>query len=138
MKLLNKLTFFNVMFFMFSISVLLYIKCILYFFSLKKAVSNIKDISKYLIQIKLISRSHKQIYLKYSKIKVCIGSKSCLRNCLALKIIFALFGHDIKVRCGVNIKEPGEIDGHAWLILNERVIFEDESKLKDYVLSFEV
>tara|TARA_B100000674_G_C37852370_1_gene920620 strand:- start:755 stop:1147 length:393 start_codon:yes stop_codon:yes gene_type:complete len=78
------------------------------------------------------------IHSVFSKTAKIFRQKSCLKNCIALKMIYAFFGFDVEVNCGVKIKADSSLDGHAWLTFNKKLIAHKVEEINDYVISFKI
>tara|TARA_B100001287_G_C22357981_1_gene378366 strand:+ start:280 stop:588 length:309 start_codon:yes stop_codon:yes gene_type:complete len=63
---------------------------------------------------------------------------SCLKICLAQKIIFAFFGYNVKIICGVRNSGDKPFEGHAWLVYKDKLLLEVNEKVDGYIHSFEI
>ena len=108
------------------------------FFKFEKLVESSKKLST-----KLLVTSKKDIELSkiqtfFFRVKKIVGIKSCLIKCLAMKLIYAYYGYQIQVICGVCIDNNSSVDGHAWAEYEGKVISDNIEDIEGYVKSFEI
>lgn len=125
-------------FLLISIFSILVVKASLKLFSFNTAINQIKKISDFLSSSKKPKVSILRAHLWYLKINNFMKIKSCFVNSLAQKIIFSLFGYDVLVVCGIKIDKEANLNGHAWLTYENKIIFEEQDGLNDYTVSFVV
>jgi len=106
-------------------------------FKMKAVIEYVKYISSFFLSKRKNIISFKQIYLRFFKINKLLNIKSCLLRCISLKIIYSYYGYDLKVCCGVKIKNRA-VDGHAWLTYQDNIVFEEKDDIKSYIFSFEI
>lgn len=114
------------------------IKLSMRFFSLNLVITKVKNKSALYLLNNKPTEPINRINFWYDRLNKFLGIKSCLINCLAKKLIFSSFGHDLIMVCGVKLDGASKIEGHAWLSYKKNVVFEDEKNLKDYTESFRV
>ena len=78
------------------------------------------------------------IFFISRKINRMLGIRSCFKICLSQKIIFSIFGYDVKVVSGVKKSEDHALDGHAWISYNSKPILEDNETIDQYIQSFTI
>ncbi len=78
------------------------------------------------------------IFIISRKINRMLGVKSCFKICLSQKIIFSIFGYDVKIISGVKKSEDRKLDGHAWISYNSKPILEDSEIIDHYIHSFTI
>tara|TARA_Y100000768_G_scaffold328944_1_gene267102 strand:- start:209 stop:631 length:423 start_codon:yes stop_codon:yes gene_type:complete len=81
-----------------------------------------------LVNIFIISRNINRLLL----------IKSCFKICISQKIIFSIFGFDVKIICGVKSPKNKILDGHAWLAYNQKPMLETNENIDQYIESFTV
>ena len=106
-------------------------------FKMKIVIKYVKNISSFFLSKRKNIISFRQIYLRFLRINNLLKIKPCLLRCISLKIIYSYYGYDLKVCCGVKIKNRA-VDGHAWLTYQDNIIFEEKDDIESYVFSFEV
>ncbi len=106
-------------------------------FKMKAVIEYVKNISLFFLSKRKNIISFKQIYLRFFKINKLLNIKSCLLRCISLKIIYSYYGYDLKVCCGVKIKNR-VVDGHAWLKYQDNIVFEEKDDIESYIFSFEI
>ena len=78
------------------------------------------------------------IFIISRKINRALNINSCFKICISQKIIFSIFGFDVKIICGVKNLENNTLDGHAWLSYNQKPILGPNEKIDQYIESFTV
>ncbi len=106
-------------------------------FKMKAVIEYVKNISLFFLSKRKNIISFKQIYLRFFKINKLLNIKSCLLRCISLKIIYSYYGYDLRVCCGVKIKNR-VVDGHAWLKYQDNIVFEEKDDIESYIFSFEI
>lgn len=119
-----------------SIFSILVVKVSLKLFSFNTAINKIKKVSDFLSSSKNSKMPILRAHLWYLKLNNFMKIKSCFVNSLAQKIIFSLYGYDVLVVCGIKIDKQSNINGHAWLTYENKIIFEETDRLNDYTVSF--
>ena len=95
-----------------------------------------KNISSYLLKSFRQRSSFNNIFFISRKINRMLGINSCFKICLSQKIIFSIFGYDVKIISGIKKTEDDILDGHAWLSYKERPILERNENIDQYLESF--
>ena len=126
----------KIWFFFISIFSILVVKASLRLFSFNIAINKIKKISNFLFSSKKPKVSIHRAYFWYLKLNNFMKIKSCLVNSLSQKIIFSLYGYDVLVVCGIKMDKESNLNGHAWLTYENKIIFEEQDILNDYTVSF--
>ena len=78
------------------------------------------------------------IFIISRKINRALNINSCFKICISQKIIFSIFGFDVKIICGVKNLNNKTLDGHAWLSYNEKPLLGHNEKIDQYIKSFSV
>ena len=78
------------------------------------------------------------IFIISRKINRILNINSCFKICISQKIIFSIFGFDVKIICGVKNHKNKTLDGHAWLSYNEKPILGHNENIDQYIESFTV
>ena len=78
------------------------------------------------------------IFIISRKINRALNINSCFKICISQKIIFSIFGFDVKIICGVKNHKNKTLDGHAWLSYNEKPILGHNENIDQYIKSFSV
>ena len=106
--------------------------------SLNFMISKTKLISSILLKFSKEVFSLNIIFSLSRRLSKILLISSCLKICLAQKIIFAFFGYDVKIVCGVRNSGDRPFEGHAWLAYNDKLLLEVNEKVDCYVHSFEI
>ena len=78
------------------------------------------------------------IFITSRKINRALSINSCFKICISQKIIFSIFGFDVKIICGVKSLKNKTLDGHAWLSYNQKPMLGPNEKIDQYIESFTV
>ena len=78
------------------------------------------------------------IFIISRKINSILNINSCFKICISQKIIFSIFGFDVKIICGVKNLNNKTLDGHAWLSYNQKPMLGSNEKIDQYIESFTV
>ena len=78
------------------------------------------------------------IFIISRKINRILNINSCFKICISQKIIFSIFGFDVKIICGVKNLNNKTLDGHAWLSYNQKPMLGSNEKIDQYIESFTV
>ncbi len=78
------------------------------------------------------------IFIISKKMNRVLNINSCFKICISQKIIFSIFGFDVKIICGVKSLENKTLDGHAWIAYNQKPILEPNENIDQYIESFTV
>tara|TARA_B100000900_G_scaffold330951_1_gene291553 strand:+ start:443 stop:838 length:396 start_codon:yes stop_codon:yes gene_type:complete len=78
------------------------------------------------------------IFIISRKINRALNINSCFKICISQKIIFSIFGFDVKIICGVKNLNNKTLDGHAWLSYNEKPLLWHNENIDQYIKSFSV
>ena len=127
---------FKIWFFFISIFSILVVKASLRLFSFNIAINKIKKISNFLSSSKKPKVPIHRAHFWYLRLNSFMKIKSCFVNSLSQKIIFSLYGYDVLVVCGIKMDKESNLNGHAWLTYENKIIFEEQDSLNDYTVSF--
>ena len=78
----------------------------------------------------------KSIFFLSRRINRFLGIDSCFRICVSQKIVLSIFGYDAQVISGVKSSNKDPIDGHAWIVYDNKPILEENENIDNYVKSF--
>lgn len=78
----------------------------------------------------------KSIVFLSRRINRLLGIDSCFRICISQKIVLSIFGYDVQVVCGVKSSLKKPIDGHAWIVYDNKPVLEKNENIDKYVRSF--
>lgn len=78
------------------------------------------------------------IFIISRKINRALNINSCFKICISQKIIFSFFGFDVKIICGVKSPKNKTLDGHAWLVYNQKPMLGSNENINQYIESFTV
>jgi len=78
------------------------------------------------------------IFIISRKINRALNINSCFKICISQKIIFSIFGFDVKIICGVKNLNNKTLDGHAWLSYDEKPMLGLNENIDQYIESFTV
>jgi len=78
------------------------------------------------------------IFIISRKINRALNINSCFKICISQKIIFSIFGFDVKIICGVKNLNNRTLDGHAWLSYNQKPMLGFNENIDQYIESFTV
>ena len=78
------------------------------------------------------------IFIISRKINRALNINSCFKICISQKIIFSIFGFDVKIICGVKNLNNKTLDGHAWLSYDEKPMLGFNENIDQYIESFTV
>ena len=78
------------------------------------------------------------IFIISRKINRALNINSCFKICISQKIIFSIFGFDVKIICGVKKLNNKTLDGHAWLSYDEKPMLGFNENIDQYIESFTV
>ena len=78
------------------------------------------------------------IFIISRKINRILNINSCFKICISQKIIFSIFGFDVKIICGVKNLKNKTLDGHAWLSYNQKPMLGPNENIDQYIESFTV
>ena len=106
--------------------------------SFESTIKIAKKISIFFLKILKKRFDLVNIFFISRKINRMLGIKSCFKICLSQKIIFSIFGYDVKIVSGVKKNEDHALDGHAWISYNSKPILEDNEIIEQYLESFTI
>ena len=78
------------------------------------------------------------IFIISRKMNRVLNINSCFKICISQKIIFSIFGFDVKIICGVKSLKNKTLDGHAWLVYNQKPMLGTNENIDQYIESFTV
>ena len=121
-----------------SITSIIYVSTLYHFFSFDELLKRCKKKSnKYLSKSK-VNTNPRLIFNISKKINNILKIQSCFRICLSQKIIFAFFGFNVEIVCGIKRGDIDILEGHAWITLNDSPLLSEGEKINDFVKSFVV
>ena len=106
--------------------------------SFKNTIKIAKKISTFFLRILKKRFDLVNIFIISRKINRILNINSCFKICISQKIIFSIFGFDVKIICGVKNLENNTLDGHAWLSYNQKPMLGPNEKIDQYIESFTV
>jgi len=106
------------------------------FCSVKTIISTVGNVSSFFIKFFKRRFDFQSIFLITRKMNRLLGIHSCFKICVSQKIILSILGYDVQVVCGVSSSIEDPIDGHAWIVYNNKPILEKNENIDKYVKSF--
>jgi len=106
--------------------------------SFKNTIKITKKISTFLLKMHRRRFDLVNIFIISRKINRALNINSCFKICISQKIIFSIFGFDVKIICGVKNLNNKTLDGHAWLSYNEKPMLGHNENIDQYIESFTV
>ena len=106
--------------------------------SFEKTIKITKRISTFFLKILKRRFDLVNIFIISRKINRILKINSCFKICISQKIIFSIFGFDVKIICGVKNLKNKALDGHAWLSYNQKPILGPNENIDQYIESFTV
>ena len=107
-------------------------------FGLKHIINNTKTLANLFKNKNKISLNEFEIYKIFLRIKNFLKLKSCLKNCIALKIAYSALGYQVLIQSGVKLDKYSKLDGHAWIVYDEIPIIEADEEIDGYIKSFTI
>tara|TARA_B100000674_G_C37961820_1_gene972402 strand:- start:17 stop:454 length:438 start_codon:yes stop_codon:yes gene_type:complete len=101
-------------------------------------IKNTKKVSNFFLKIFKKRFDLVNIFIISRKINRALNISSCLKICISQKIIFSIFGFDVKIICGVKSLKNKTLDGHAWLAYNQKPMLGHNENIDQYIESFTV
>ena len=121
-----------------SLSIILPTSLIYHATSFENTVKVTKKISNFFLKILKKRFDLVNIFIISRKINQVLNINSCFKICISQKIIFSIFGFDVKIICGVKNLKNNTLDGHAWLSYNQKPMLGPNEKIDKYIESFTV
>ena len=106
--------------------------------SFEKTIKITKKISTFFLKILRRRFDLVNIFIISRKINRILNINSCFKICISQKIVFSIFGFDVKIICGVKSLKNKTLDGHAWLSYNEKPMLGHNENIDQYIESFTV
>ena len=106
--------------------------------SFESTIKIAKKISTFFLKILKKRFDLVNIFIISRKINRTLGISSCFKICLSQKIIFSIFGYDVKIISGVKKTENHLLDGHALLTYNQKPLLGPNENIDLYIESFTV
>ena len=106
--------------------------------SFENTIKITKKISTFFLKILRKRFDLVNIFIISRKINRALNINSCFKICISQKIIFSIFGFDVKIICGVKNLNNKTLDGHAWLSFNEKPMLSHNENIDQYIKSFTV
>ena len=106
--------------------------------SFENTIKITKNISTFFLKILRKRFDLVNIFIISRKINRVLNINSCFKICISQKIIFSIFGFDVKIICGVKNLENKTLDGHAWLSFNQKPMLEPNENIDQYIESFTI
>tara|TARA_Y100000768_G_scaffold261111_1_gene198890 strand:- start:973 stop:1368 length:396 start_codon:yes stop_codon:yes gene_type:complete len=121
-----------------SLSIILPTSILYYATSFENTVKITKIISTFFLKILKKRFDIVNIFIISRKMNRVLNINSCFKICISQKIIFSIFGFDVKIICGVKNLKNKTLDGHAWLSYNEKPILVHNENIDKFIKSFTV
>ena len=106
--------------------------------SFENTIKITKRISTFFLKILRKRFDLVNIFIISRKINSILNINSCFKICISQKIIFSIFGFDVKIICGVKNLKNKTLDGHAWLSYNQKPMLVPNENIDQYIESFTV
>ena len=106
--------------------------------SFENTIKITKRISTFFLKILRKRFDLVNIFIISRKINRALNINSCFKICISQKIIFSIFGFDVKIICGVKNLNNKTLDGHAWLSYNQKPMLGSNENIDQYIESFTV
>jgi len=107
-------------------------------FGLQRIIKDTKTLANLFKNKNKISLNEFEIYKIFLRIKNFLKLKSCLKNCIALKIAYSALGYQVLIQSGVKLDKYSKLDGHAWIVYDEIPIIEADEEIDGYIKSFTI
>ena len=121
-----------------SLSIILPTSLLFHATSFENTIKITKKISTFFLKIFRKRFDLVNIFIISRKINRVLKINSCFRICISQKIIFSFFGFDVKIICGVKSPKNKTLDGHAWLVYNQKPMLGSNENINQYIESFTV
>ena len=121
-----------------SLSVILPTSLLYHTTSFENTINITKRISIFFLKILKKRFDLVNIFIISKKMNRVLNINSCFKICISQKIIFSIFGFDVKIICGVKSLKNKTLDGHAWLVYNQKPMLGTNENIDQYIESFTV
>jgi len=121
-----------------SLSVILPTSLLYHTTSFENTINITKRISIFFLKILKKRFDLVNIFIISKKMNRVLNINSCFKICISQKIIFSIFGFDVKIICGVKSLKNKTLDGHAWLVYNQKPMLGSNENIDQYIESFTV
>tara|TARA_Y100000741_G_C18045550_1_gene474206 strand:- start:37 stop:432 length:396 start_codon:yes stop_codon:yes gene_type:complete len=121
-----------------SLSVILPTSLLYHTTSFENTINITKRISIFFLKILKKRFDLVNIFIISRKMNRVLNINSCFKICISQKIIFSIFGFDVKIICGVKSLKNKTLDGHAWLVYNQKPMLGSNENIDQYIESFTV
>ena len=121
-----------------SLSVILPTSFLYHTTSFENTIKITKRISIFFLKILKKRFDLVNIFIISRKMNRFLNINSCFKICISQKIIFSIFGFDVKIICGVKSLKNKTLDGHAWLVYNQKPMLGTNENIDQYIESFRV
>ena len=121
-----------------SLSVILPTSLLYHTTSFENTINITKRISIFFLKILRKRFDLVNIFIISRKMNRVLNINSCFKICISQKIIFSIFGFDVKIICGVKSLKNKTLDGHAWLVYNQKPMLGTNENIDQYIESFTV
>ena len=121
-----------------SITIILPTSILYHATSFKNTINITKRISTFFLKIFRKRFDIANIFIISRKINRALNINSCFKICISQKIIFSIFGFDVKIISGVKSLKNKTLDGHAWLCYNQKPLLGPNENIDQYIESFTV
>ena len=121
-----------------SLSIILPTSLLFHATSFENTIKITKKISTFFLKIFRKRFDLVNIFVISRKINRVLKINSCFKICISQKIIFSFFGFDVKIICGVKSPKNKTLDGHAWLVYNQKPMLGSNENINQYIESFTV
>ena len=121
-----------------SLSVILPTSLLYHTTSFENTINITKRISIFFLKILKKRFDLVNVFIISRKMNRVLNINSCFKICISQKIIFSIFGFDVKIICGVKSLKNKTLDGHAWLVYNQKPMLGTNENIDQYIESFTV
>ena len=121
-----------------SLSIILPTSLLFHATSFENTIKITKKISTFFLKVLRKRFDLVNIFIISRKINRVLKINSCFKICISQKIIFSFFGFDVKIICGVKSPKNKTLDGHAWLVYNQKPMLGSNENINQYIESFTV
>ena len=121
-----------------SVSVILTTSILYHITSFESTLKITKKISSFFLKMLKKRLDIVNIFIISRKVNRAFNISSCFKICISQKIIFSIFGFDVKIICGIKSLKNKTLDGHAWLVYNKQPMLGPNENIEQYIESFTV
>ena len=121
-----------------SLSIILTTSLLYHTTSFENTIKITKRISIFFLKIFRKRFDLLNIFIISRKMNKVLNINSCFKICISQKIIYSIFGFDVKIICGVKNLKNKTLDGHAWLSYKQKPMLGTNENIDQYIESFTV